>query len=309
MDFHSLNDFVSGIPEGILITNADGVILLCNALLATMFGYSAAELVGKSHLLLVPECFRETHKTYFQAFLGGSHDARLMGFGREVVGLRRDGREFPVELGLNRLTTSTGTLVMAVVVELDKRPKDRGSSELSAQVEICEDLGIPAAGFKTPDELVCSNASFAEVRRYFFAEKQFNFISLAAQKWLEASVNGGAATCRARFSVQGLEGTAATAEIRASRASRQMFLLRLTPTVFPIGKNVKLLREAFGLTEAEARVAARSATGRKVPQIALELGISKNTVRSHLAHIFEKTGVCSHAQLVARVSALKGRPE
>jgi DNA-binding CsgD family transcriptional regulator len=65
-----------------------------------------------------------------------------------------------------------------------------------------------------------------------------------------------------------------------------------------------VLREAFGLTRAEAGVAARAANGEGVPALAASLGISPGTARLHLHRVFEKTG--AHRQ--AELAAVLGRP-
>jgi DNA-binding CsgD family transcriptional regulator len=65
-----------------------------------------------------------------------------------------------------------------------------------------------------------------------------------------------------------------------------------------------LLREAFGLTRAEAEVAARATTGEGVPMLASSLGISQGTARLHLHRVFEKTGVHRQAELAAVLARL-----
>lgn len=65
------------------------------------------------------------------------------------------------------------------------------------------------------------------------------------------------------------------------------------------------LRAAFGLTRSETRVAAMIASGMSTPQVAASLGVSVNTVRTQLAHIFDKTGTRSQTAL-ARLAALLG---
>ena len=65
-----------------------------------------------------------------------------------------------------------------------------------------------------------------------------------------------------------------------------------------------LLRETFGLTRAEAEVAARATTGEGVPALAASLGISQGTVRLHLHRVFEKTGAHRQAELAAVLARL-----
>ncbi len=65
-----------------------------------------------------------------------------------------------------------------------------------------------------------------------------------------------------------------------------------------------LLREAFGLTRAEAEVAARAANGDGVPALAASLDISPGTARLHLHRVFEKTGAHRQAELAAVLGRL-----
>jgi DNA-binding CsgD family transcriptional regulator len=64
------------------------------------------------------------------------------------------------------------------------------------------------------------------------------------------------------------------------------------------------LREAFGLTAAEARVAGLVAAGLSTPEIAAALGVSANTVRTHLAACYDKTGLRSQVMLARLVAAI-----
>ncbi len=65
-----------------------------------------------------------------------------------------------------------------------------------------------------------------------------------------------------------------------------------------------VLRETFGLTKAEAGVAARAANGEGVPALAAALAISEGTARLHLHRVFEKTGVHRQAELAAVLGRL-----
>lgn len=72
----------------------------------------------------------------------------------------------------------------------------------------------------------------------------------------------------------------------------------------PKARDVRLLRSAYGLTPAEARVAAAIGSGLSLPQAARTLGVSVNTVHTHLARIFDKTGLRSQVALAQMLAAL-----
>ena len=103
-----------------LLVDSAGVILLVNALIETYFGYARGELVGQPVELLLPHRFRIGHRQLRDGF-AAAPEIRQMGAGRDLYGRRKDGSEFPVELGLNPINTSAGRLVMATVVDISAR--------------------------------------------------------------------------------------------------------------------------------------------------------------------------------------------
>jgi PAS domain S-box-containing protein len=83
-----------------LMMNEGGTIVLVNAQIEALFGYPRAELLGQRLELLVPERFRAHQPGCREAFFGDPK-TRTMGAGRELHGLRKDGTEAPIEIGLN----------------------------------------------------------------------------------------------------------------------------------------------------------------------------------------------------------------
>lgn len=98
---------VESAPNGMLMINPLGVITLVNKQIELMFGYSREEMIGQSVELLIPERFRAGHPAHRIAYFAAP-SSRAMGAGRELYGLRKDGSEFPAELGLNPIDTAAG---------------------------------------------------------------------------------------------------------------------------------------------------------------------------------------------------------
>lgn len=113
---------VEASPTGLLMMSREGSIQLLNAQLEVLFGYQRDELLGRSIEVLVPERFREQHPGHRLAFFSAP-TSRAMGMGRDLYGLRKDGSEFPVEIGLNPIETDEGMAVMATVIDITARKR------------------------------------------------------------------------------------------------------------------------------------------------------------------------------------------
>jgi PAS domain S-box-containing protein len=107
-------------PSGILLVNDQGRMVLVNSQIEKLFGYRREELVGKPVDILVPERFASQHPNHRATFFAAP-TARAMGAGRELFARRKDGSEFPVEIGLNPIQTAEGILVLAAVVDISAR--------------------------------------------------------------------------------------------------------------------------------------------------------------------------------------------
>src|SRR5205809_7321338 len=110
-----------------------GVIPFANASATTVFGYSLSELIGRHIETLIPERFRDRHVGDRKGFLS-EPSSRAMGAGRDLFGRRKDGSEFPVEVGLNPIHTGQGLFVLASVIDITARKQ----AELEHQLQNME---------------------------------------------------------------------------------------------------------------------------------------------------------------------------
>ena len=106
--------------SGTLLVNDQGRIILVNAHIEELFGYEREELIGKPVEVLVPERFATEHVARRAEFLAAPKVRPADAVG-EVSARRKDGTEFPVEVGLNPIQTPHGTLVLATVVDISAR--------------------------------------------------------------------------------------------------------------------------------------------------------------------------------------------
>jgi len=107
-------------PNAMMMIDSAGVISFASASAATVFGYPLNELIGASIEMLIPLRFRDRHAGYRRDFLS-EPSTRAMGVGRDLFGLRKDGSEFPVEVGLSPISTTEGLFVLASLIDITAR--------------------------------------------------------------------------------------------------------------------------------------------------------------------------------------------
>lgn len=115
-----LRQVVESAPNAMVLVNGEGKITLVNSQTEKLFGFPREELMGQNVELLIPTRFRSAHPSYRGSFFSTPH-ARAMGAGRDLFARRKDGTEFPVEIGLNPLETAEGTMVLAAIIDITER--------------------------------------------------------------------------------------------------------------------------------------------------------------------------------------------
>jgi PAS domain S-box-containing protein len=115
-------DLLESLPDGIVMTNSTGRVVMANTQAEKLFAYPPGELRGQFVEVLLPTRFRHGHVNYRGAYFERPR-ARAMGAGMELYGLRKDGIEFPVEISLSPLTTEEGMLVMSAVRDITDRKR------------------------------------------------------------------------------------------------------------------------------------------------------------------------------------------
>jgi PAS domain S-box-containing protein len=138
-----LRQAADGAPIGMLLVAADGKIGYCNKQWEMLFGYARGELVGQRFDVLLPERDRSMHRGLRHG-LFAHPEALPLSAGRQQFGLRKDGSEFPVEIGRSPLQSLQGRVVLASVVDTSER--SRVESELRDSREELRQLAAQILG-------------------------------------------------------------------------------------------------------------------------------------------------------------------
>jgi two-component system, LuxR family, sensor kinase FixL len=128
--------------DGIVTIDERGTVQSFNAAAERLFGYRSDEVIGRSVNMLMPEPYRSEHARYMQRYLNDGQP-RIIGIGREVIGLRKDGHTFPMDLAVSEVKLGGRRMFTGIVRDLTERKRmERELLEISdrEQRRIGQDL-------------------------------------------------------------------------------------------------------------------------------------------------------------------------
>lgn len=120
--------------DGIITIDEKGNVVSANPATATIFGYSPSELIGKNVRMLMPSPYVEEHDQYLHNYLTTGLP-KVIGSGREVQGLRKNGEIFPLDLSVSETRTDDGRIFTGIVRDITEKKR---SEQLERQKEFAE---------------------------------------------------------------------------------------------------------------------------------------------------------------------------
>ncbi|MGO8701029.1 MAG: PAS domain-containing sensor histidine kinase [Limisphaerales bacterium] len=266
-------------PDAMILVNRAGRIVLANSQAETLFGYARGELAGQTLEVLLPGSFRGHHLARRNEYFAQPH-ARPMGTGLELYGLRKDGREFPVEVSLSPLQTEEGPLVMSAIRDMTQRKlqdhklqeANRHKSEFLAKMS--HELRTPLNGI----------LGFAE----FLIDEKPGAINPKQREYLHDILQSG------RHLLQLINDVLDLSKIEAGK-------MGLNPESFLVEKAIREAAGAVQLMAEKKRILISIAVAPELGAVHLDPGKFKQVLYNLLSNAVKFTGekgrveVCANA--------------
>ncbi len=171
---------LENVVDGIITIDAQGVIQDFNRAAERMFGYAAAEVVGRNVKILMPDNYAREHDAYLHKYLD-TKVAHIIGVGREVEGQRKDGSQFPLDLAVSEMVIDEVHFFSGIVRDITERKAAereiiaaRDAAEHSARAK-AEFLANMSHEIRTPMNAVINLAYLAQKDQ--LADKTRNYLS------------------------------------------------------------------------------------------------------------------------------------
>jgi two-component system, LuxR family, sensor kinase FixL len=171
-----LRAILDAAPDALVVINKHGLIQSFSAAAERMFGYSPADVVGRNVSMLMPSPYRKGHDGYLAHYLE-TGERRIIGIGRVVVGQRKDGGQFPMELTVGEVDVLGTQLFAGFVRDLTKRQeREKRVNELQSEllhVSRVAELGqmVAALAHEVNQPLTAITAYLSGVRRLLATDK------------------------------------------------------------------------------------------------------------------------------------------
>jgi PAS domain S-box-containing protein len=255
---------VEAAPSGMIMADSEGRIILLNAYTEKLFGYGRDELTRQKLEMLVPERFRGKHSGLRAGYIT-QPTIRPMGVGRDLFALRKDGSEFPVEIGLSPIDTDQGTMVLAAIVDITERKQ----SEQAGKLRLILETALDAVVVMTSDGIV---ADWNDRAVYIFGWPRDEAVGrtmadlIIPERYREAHRNGLQRYLRTR---QG-DALGRRIELSGIKKNGEEFPVELSISAVQDGERILFVGCLRDMTEHHALRLARTEVARVTQRMAMD---------------------------------------
>ncbi|MCI4625061.1 MAG: PAS domain S-box protein [Candidatus Magnetoovum sp. WYHC-5] len=137
-----LHAIIDTATEAIITINEEGIIKACNKACEVIFGYNTNELLGHSVNMLMPEPYKSAHDGYIQRYIQSGR-SRVIGSNIELIGLKKSGVIFPIDIALSEVSFNYKRLFTALIRDISER---KNTEKMLLQSEKMASIGQLAAG-------------------------------------------------------------------------------------------------------------------------------------------------------------------
>lgn len=173
------NAIVESAVEGIITVNQLGIVQSINTAIEKMFGYSRQEVIGHNVSLLMPSPFRERHDDYISHYIASGVGKVIGSPGRDIVGMRKDGSVFPIEITLSEVRLENQRIFTGILRDVTERKK--AELRFNLQYEIARIIGESAAIPEAMPKIllaICRNLRW-DISVLWLADKTSNLLRCA----------------------------------------------------------------------------------------------------------------------------------
>jgi two-component system sensor kinase FixL len=199
-----LQSILATVPDAMIVIDKDGLIQSFSAAAERLFGYASADVIGRNVSLLMPQPYRDAHDGYIARYLA-TGERRIIGIGRVVVGERRDGTTFPMELAVGEMKSGGRRFFTGFIRDLTDRQRTEARLQ-ELQAELVHISRLTAMGEMASTLAHELNQPLSAIANYL----------KGSQRLLEQSADAGTVTVRDALA------KAATQAVRAGQIIRRL---------------------------------------------------------------------------------------